>query len=114
MKRVAVLALVLECFGRCASADQITTGDLVFASTEFIPGAILVKPTSGSFVYDNTPNQFISINVSWDGMPWTFPSAFPVPSTADQATIFQYKWRVRCGMDRLMRSSRPLLFGFRL
>jgi hypothetical protein len=77
--KLAILALVLVClWGRAASADTITTGDLSFTcqggcvaptpitSSTFASSA----PTSGSFTYDNTTNQFLNFTLTWNGITW--------------------------------------------
>jgi hypothetical protein len=71
--KLAFLALVIVCsWGREASADTITTGNLSFSIFDgscinVSPGDGCTAPTAGSFVYDNTTNQFSSITVTWDG-----------------------------------------------
>jgi hypothetical protein len=77
--RLAMLALVLMClWGRAASADTITTGNLSFSIFDgscinVSPGDGCTAPTAGSFVYDNTTNQFLSIRVTWDGFELVAP-----------------------------------------
>jgi hypothetical protein len=88
--KLAVMAFVVVCFGSQVKADTFTSGNLSFSVQGFlIPiGSTLVVPTSGSFVFDNTTNQFVSLNVAWDGMSFVLPAA-GVPSIVDQAGIFQ-------------------------
>jgi hypothetical protein len=70
--KLAFLVVVVVCFGRCASADQITTGNLSFTCV-FTPTCL--NPTSGSFAYDNTTNQFLSVNLTWDGITFIGPNS---------------------------------------
>jgi hypothetical protein len=79
---LAFLALVMAClWGRAASADTITTGDLSFTCN--ICGVlqngnqINTAPTGGSFAYDNTTNQFLSLLITWDGVTFTFIGGQP-------------------------------------
>jgi nucleoside-specific outer membrane channel protein Tsx len=55
------------------SADTLT--DYTIAFTRFDPSDLL--PTSGSFQYDSTTNQFTSFQVVWDG--FTFDLTSPLP-----------------------------------
>jgi hypothetical protein len=67
--KLAILALVLVClWGRVASADTITTGNLSFICTPSCNDT----PTNGSFAFDNTTNQFLSFTTTWDGMDLVF------------------------------------------
>lgn len=61
MKHLAIAALLLA---PAAYADSVTTADLKFSCQDCNVG----KPTNGSFVYDNTTNQFLSMSLDWNGM----------------------------------------------
>jgi hypothetical protein len=64
--KLAYLALVLVClWGRTASADTITSGNLSFTNLN-VQGT---TPT-GSFIYDNSTKQFVQFTVLWDGFIW--------------------------------------------
>jgi hypothetical protein len=74
--KLAILTLVLVClWGREAKADTVTSGNLSFTCDPESCGPtgnpfdFNTAPTAGSFVYDNTTNQFLSVTVTWDGMP---------------------------------------------
>jgi hypothetical protein len=69
-----MLALGLLCFS--AKADTVTAGNLAFTCepncsipTGPITGSTFAAtpPTSGSFTYDNTTNQFLAFDVTWNG-----------------------------------------------
>jgi hypothetical protein len=105
--KLAFLALVLVCFGRCASADQITMGTLNFdclnCSNPTL-GVISTPPTNGSFVYDNTTNQFLNVMYTWDGVLFdldSFPLDPNLPTTAQ--AIYQ---------DLIGAGAGPLHFTF--
>jgi hypothetical protein len=87
--KLANLALVLVClWGSAATADTITSGGLSFTcpacSNVLDSGVADIAPTSGSFVYDNTTNHFLSIDVTWDGVPL----ALGLPAPTDEATAY--------------------------
>jgi hypothetical protein len=66
-----------------AKADTITSGGLSFTCihpspcytppTGTVPQDVSTAPTSGSFIYDNTTNQFLSLTFTWDGAVWSAP-----------------------------------------
>jgi hypothetical protein len=76
-RAMLILALVcLACFwGREIKADTVTSGNLSFTCDSGSCGPtgntfdFSTAPTAGSFVYDNTTNQFLNVTVTWDGMP---------------------------------------------
>jgi hypothetical protein len=88
--KLAILALVLVCCGQCASADQITTGTLNFDCTACTPGPGFdsTPPSNGSFVYDNTTNQFLSVMFTWNGVLFDHFGFDPNLPTTEQ-TIYQ-------------------------
>jgi len=94
--KLAYLALVLVCSAICAcaaSADTITSGGLSFTcpacSDVLQSGVADIAPTSGSFVFDNTTNHFLSIEVTWDGIPLVLNGAINVvPTPTDEATAY--------------------------
>jgi hypothetical protein len=71
--KLCLFAMLLVC--SLAKADTITSGGLSFTcttspcSTTF-PQAVSTLPTSGSFSYDITTNQFLSLTFTWDGIVW--------------------------------------------
>jgi hypothetical protein len=69
---LASIGIFLAIGARNAAADTITTGNLSFACFvgECVQNGDLVgtAPTAGSFVYDNTTNQFLTITITWDGI----------------------------------------------
>jgi len=103
--RLAFLALVLVCFRQCASADQITTGTLVFDCTACTssPGFTSTLPTNGSFVYDNTTNQFLSVMVTWDGLSFDSFSVGSQDTPNTEQIIYQ---------DLIGGGAGPLQFTF--
>src|SRR5215470_3305600 len=92
--KLAVLALASVClWGSAASADTITSGGLSFTcpgcSDVLQSGVADIAPTSGSFVYDNTTNHFLSIDVTWDGIPLVLNgAAIVLPAPTDEATAY--------------------------
>src|SRR5215471_3952735 len=81
------LFLVLTTCACNASADTITSGSLSFTCPACSFGDI--APTSGSFVYDNTTNQFLSIDVTWDGVPLVLNgAAIVLPPPTDEAKAY--------------------------
>jgi hypothetical protein len=72
--RLAVLALVMLClWGWEASADTITTGSLSFTCVPGCTGVdasglnASIAPIAGSFIFDNTTQQFLDVTITWDG-----------------------------------------------
>ena len=94
--KLPYLALVLVCSAICtcdASADTITSGGLSFTcpacSDVLQSGVADIAPTSGSFVFENTTNHFLSIDVTWDGVPLVLNgAAIVVPTPTDEATAY--------------------------
>jgi len=94
--KLTYLALVLVCSAICArdaTADTITSGGLSFTcpacSDVLQSGVADIAPTSGSFVFDNTTNHFLSIEVTWDGIPLVLNGAINVvPTPTDEATAY--------------------------
>ena len=92
--KLAILALVsVSLWGSAAAADNVTSGGLSFTcpscSAVLQSGVADIAPTSGSFDYDNTTNQFLSINVTWDGIPLVLNGATIVlPKPTDEATAY--------------------------
>lgn len=92
--KLAVLALAPVClWGSASSADTITSGGLSFTcpacSDVLQSGVADIAPTSGSFVFDNTTNHFLSIDVNWDGIPLVLNSAaIALPAPTDEATAY--------------------------
>lgn len=87
--KTLLAALVLLCASLVADADTITTGNLSFTCSGTncngspLPGT---PPDSGSFVYDNTTNQFVSMMVSWDGLSLVLvPPEFTIPPINQEA-----------------------------
>ena len=92
--KLAILATVVVClWGSAAAADTVTSGGLSFTcpacSDVLQSGVADIAPTSGSFVFDNTTNHFLSINVTWDGIPLVLNgTAMVVPTPTDEATTY--------------------------
>jgi hypothetical protein len=63
---VVFMALVVP----SARADSISSGTLSFTLD-----SCCVAPTSGSFTYDATTNQFLNFSVIWDGMTFDLSHA---------------------------------------
>jgi hypothetical protein len=71
--KLAILALILlSLWGREASADSIMSGKLVFNTDP----TSNTSPSHGSFVYDNTTNQFENITLTWDKMTFGLLGVF--------------------------------------
>jgi hypothetical protein len=112
--RLAVLALLLGLVSQ-VKADQITTGNISFTCCTLDPTVSTVTATAGSFVYDNTTNQFLNIDATWDGMAFELVGAFS--GFADPAAIYQgligtgTEWIAHCySVDPLMRPCDEIVF----
>jgi hypothetical protein len=100
--KLAILALVVVClWGRTASADTITSGNLSFTCQGCGQSGVFVNtaPTAGSFVYDHTTNQ-LSLTITWDGVRLGFVGR-PAESADDFADLIsssplQVAWFFQC------------------
>jgi hypothetical protein len=94
--KLAILALALVCLSP-ARADTVTSGNLSFTCL----GQGCLSPTSGSFDYDNTSNQFLNLTLTWDGLNFLGPPVQIWP-TNEQETAF---------LELIGSSSTPLKWG---
>jgi hypothetical protein len=74
--RLSMLAVWLLC-SAAVRADSVVTGTLGFTCDNGCqpPHGVFYNtlPTSGSFTYDKTTQQFLSFGFSWDGWNWSEP-----------------------------------------
>jgi hypothetical protein len=76
MRKLWIIPVLFAAIGILNTrADSITDGTINFTLTVGAP-----LPTTGSFVYDDTSNQFLNFTVGWDELTFNLTSAANSPT----------------------------------
>jgi hypothetical protein len=81
-------------------ADTITEGKLVFSCPNCGPTSYGIQntiPSKGSFSFDNTTDQFLTISTTWDGVVFnTFPQPANPLQVYDELLVGTLQWAFTC------------------